>query len=87
MEVDLGSSTKLLTKKGYLDFYLVLRKKNLAQNGNENKTALPQQEKPAGSVQNNNTKNTTTETPEKTTLKKPRFGPIKNKVKSILDNN
>jgi hypothetical protein len=50
MQVDFGNSTKLLTKKGFLDFYLVLRKLPIAESNTKNKSASTP-DKPAPAVE------------------------------------
>ena len=85
MEVSVGVSSKLLTKKGYIDFYLVLKRVPLEGDDKSNKsvstntTPVTEQEPEKMDEQNN--------APEKNTKKKRGLGGLRNKVNGIIGKN
>jgi hypothetical protein len=88
MEVDMGSTTKLLTKKGFLDFYLVLKKAPFNNTDKANQSAVSQPVN-AGTIENtsvNSNEATNTKNPEKNTIKNNRMS-LRNKIKKVIGGN
>jgi hypothetical protein len=83
MEVGSGSSTKLLTKKGFLDFYLVLRKAPFAGGDASNKSAAVL-DKPVVIEAEKEKINEENNQQEATNSKKPNLSYIKKKIRLRL---
>jgi len=86
LEVEKGNATSLLTKKGYMDFYLDLRKApfNVPETGNNAAATNPTA---AAAEQEQQKPNEVNSVPEKPVKKKAGIGALKNKVNGIIRNN
>jgi hypothetical protein len=82
MQVDFGNSVKLLTKKEFLDFYLVLRKAPFAGGDTKNKPASTP-EKPATTEPEKEKTTEAVTAPATNPKKKPGLDGVKNKVKKV----
>jgi hypothetical protein len=86
MGVSTGGSSKLLTKKGFIDFYLVLRKLPIAESDTKNKSASTP-EKPATTEPEKEKTTEAVTAPGTNPKKKPGLDGVKNKVKKLIGNN
>lgn len=86
MEIDLGSSTKLLVKKGYIDFYLVLRKDSFDGTASASQAASISEMPAVAEKEPVQQKSTDMGTQQQGKIKKAGLGGLKRKLGGIIKN-